>query len=68
MPETIATKATITLDAGRVTQSHLETRGKVSGLSAEDFKRLADEAEKKCPISNLLRPGLTISLDAALSY
>ena len=30
-------------------------------------KRMADEAEKKCLVSNLLRSGLAISLDAALA-
>ena len=66
-PESIHTKATITLDAGKITKMHLEARGRVPGLSGEDFKRLAGEAEQKCPVSNLLRPGLTISLDAALA-
>lgn len=66
-PESIQTKATITLDAGKINKMHLETRGKVPGLSSADFQRLAAEAEKKCPVSNLLRSGLTISLDAALA-
>jgi osmotically inducible protein OsmC len=66
VPDTITTKATITLEDGKISKMHLETRGKVSGLDNAAFKRLADEAEKKCPVSNLLRPGLTISLDASL--
>lgn len=66
VPDTIITVATITLEDGKISKSHLETRGKVAGLSNEDFKRLAVEAEKKCPVSNLLRPGLAISLDAGL--
>jgi len=66
VPETISTKATITLEEGRIHTMRLETRGKVAGLDGAAFKRLADEAEKKCPVSNLLRPGLTITLDASL--
>jgi lipoyl-dependent peroxiredoxin len=66
VPETITTKATISLEDGKITTMHLETRGKVAGLDNAAFKRLADEAEKKCPVSNLLRPGLTITLDASL--
>jgi len=66
VPDTIATQATITLEDGRIHKMHLETRGKVAGVDNATFKRLADEAEKKCPVSNLLRPGLTITLDAAL--
>jgi osmotically inducible protein OsmC len=66
VPDTITTQATISLEDGRITKMHLETRGKVAGLDNATFKRMADEAEKKCPVSNLLRPGLSISLDASL--
>ena len=66
VPDTIVTKATISLEDGKIHAMHLETRGKVAGVDNENFKRLADEAEKKCPVSNLLRPGLTITLDASL--
>jgi osmotically inducible protein OsmC len=66
VPESITTKATITLEEGKLRAMHLETRGKVPGLDGATFKRLADEAEKKCPVSNLLRPGLAITLDASL--
>jgi len=65
-PETITTKATISLDGLKITQVHLETRGKVAGLDNAAFKQLANEAEKNCPVSNLLRPGLSITLDASL--
>ena len=65
-PEEIQTQATITLDNGVITKMHLVTRGRVPGLEASDFARLADEAEKKCPVSNLLRNGLAITLDASL--
>jgi len=66
VPEVITTRATITLEDGKINKMHLETRGKVAGVDNAQFKKLADEAEKKCPVSNLLRPGLTISLDASL--
>lgn len=66
-PESIETRATITLDGGAITTMHLDTRGRVPGVDAEAFARLAAEAERTCPVSNLLRPGLTISLDAALA-
>ena len=66
IPDTITTKATISLEEGKINKMHLETRGRVAGLDDANFKRLAEEAEKKCPVSNLLRSGLAISLDAAL--
>lgn len=66
VPDTIATQATISLENGKIFAMHLETRGRVAGLDNATFKQMADEAEKGCPVSNLLRPGLTITLDAAL--
>ena len=66
-PESIETHATITLEDGSINTMHLVTKGRVPNLSEDDFKRMAEEAEKKCPVSNLLRPGLTISLDASLA-
>jgi len=66
VPDTITTRATISLEDGKINKMHLETRGKVSGLDDATFKRMAAEAEKTCPVSVLLRPGLSITLDAAL--
>ena len=66
-PQEIRTRATITLDNGAITKMHLVTEGRVPGLDDAAFRRLADEAEKKCPVSNLLRNGLAITLDASLA-
>ncbi len=63
----ITTRATITLEGTSITKMHLETQGRVPGVDAAQFKTLADEAEKACPVSNLLRSGLQISLDASLA-
>jgi osmotically inducible protein OsmC len=66
VPDTITTKATVSLEGGKIHKMHLETRGRVPGIDNATFKRMADEADKKCPVSNLLRSGLTITLDAEL--
>jgi len=66
-PKVITTRATITLEGARITRMLLETKGRIDGLDDdEQFQRLASEAEKKCPVSNLLRDGLDISLKASL--
>lgn len=65
-PLEIATRATITLDGGVIGKMHLVTEGRVPGMSEEAFKEYAAEAEKKCPVSNLLRNGLAITLEATL--
>ena len=66
-PLEISTRATITLDNGVIGKMHLVTQGRVPGMSDEAFKRYAAEAEKKCPVSNLLRNGLSITLEAQIA-
>ena len=65
-PLSISTKATISLENGVIGKMHLTTEGQVPGMKPEAFKQFAAEAEKKCPVSNLLRNGLKITLDATL--
>lgn len=67
VPQEISTQATISLEGTSITKMHLVTQGRVEGLDDATFKQLADEAEKQCPVSNLLRSGLSITLDASLS-
>ena len=66
-PDSISTQATITLEGLKITKMHLVTKGQVPGLDESEFKRLAEEAEKACPVSNVLRNGLSITLDASLA-
>lgn len=66
-PEEISTSATISLEGTSITKMHLVTQGRVPGLQEFEFKQLAQEAEKACPVSNLLRSGLAITLDASLA-
>lgn len=70
--EQIDTKATVVMNMDpsgpKITEIHLETQGKVTGASNEDFQKAAEEAKEKCPISNLLRPGLQkITLNAKIA-
>ena len=50
-PEEITTQATISLEDGKINKMHLETQGRVPGLDTDTFERLAEEAEKQCPVS-----------------
>ena len=49
-----------------ITTMKLFVSGKVPGLTPEDFKAEAEEADKGCPVSNLLRQGLKIELESEL--
>jgi osmotically inducible protein OsmC len=50
----------------QVNYSHLTVRGKVAGLDQAGFEAAATEAEKGCPISNLIRNGAEITVEATL--
>lgn len=70
--DALETTATIHLSAQEgggfaITKSVLEVRGRVPNLDQETFERLAEEADGACPVSNLLRPGLAIEVEAILA-
>jgi osmotically inducible protein OsmC len=65
-PMQISTRATVSLENGVIGKMHLVTEGQVPGMNEAAFRQYASEAEKKCPVSNLLRHGLTITLEASL--
>jgi osmotically inducible protein OsmC len=70
-PESIETHATCSLeplDEGgfAIVKMHLEVRGKVPNIDTAKFQEMAHQADKECPVSNLLRPGLEIELTAEL--
>ncbi len=71
-PETIETDAAITLsrlEGGgfAITRMHLTVRGRVPDIDQATFQQVAEEADGGCPVSNLLRPGLEIELEATLA-
>lgn len=49
-----------------VTKMHLTVRGTVDGIDAVAFKKAAEDAKENCPVSRLLKSGLTISMEATL--
>jgi osmotically inducible protein OsmC len=64
--EALDTTAHATFVPGKgVTGIHLETNGKVPGLTAEQFAEFAEDAKKNCPISQAL--AAPISLDATFT-
>jgi len=71
-PESIATDATCVMspkEGGgfRISKMRLNVKGHVAGLDAATFQQYAEEAEKGCPVSTVLRPGLdAVEVSAAL--
>lgn len=64
-PDNIDTKCTITLEAGAVTNSHLEVTASVPGIDAAKFAECAAEAKVNCPISKLLNTEITMEATLA---
>ena len=62
--DTLETSAAVTLDqvdgGFTITKSALTLTGKVPGISAEEFAKIAEEAEKNCPVSKLLDCEITL--------
>jgi osmotically inducible protein OsmC len=66
-PERLDTRADVTFQPGEgITGSHITVRGRVPGLSQDDFVSAAEAAKVGCPVSQALT-GTTITLDAALA-
>jgi osmotically inducible protein OsmC len=53
-PTTLDTEASVSMEGPSITGVHLSISGQVPGLTAEEFKAVAQEAEKNCLISKIL--------------
>ncbi len=69
-PEHLHVTATCSLDrvegGVKITTMDLHVRARVSGLSADEFERVARQGEQGCPVSNALRDNVDIRLHAEL--
>jgi lipoyl-dependent peroxiredoxin len=66
-PSALDTRADVTFQPGEgITGIHLTVRGRVEGMSEEDFAAAAEDAKVNCPVSQALR-ATPITLDAALA-
>lgn len=59
-PDELETKCDITFENGKITQSHLTLKAKVSNVSEQEFADLVKDAEKNCPISQLLNTAISV--------
>ncbi|WP_353721095.1 OsmC family protein [Dyadobacter sp. 676] len=63
--ESLETQSVVTLDNGKITKSELTLQARVPGISEEDFRIIAKEAEKTCPVSQAFN--FEIVLNATLA-
>jgi osmotically inducible protein OsmC len=63
----VTAECTFDVDAVRISTSALRVVGRVPGVDAGEFERLAREGERACPVSNALRGNVDISVSAVLA-
>jgi osmotically inducible protein OsmC len=68
-PDELRIRVTCTFDfgAGKITSVELDAEGRVPGVDAGEFERLAQKGEEGCPVSNALRGNVEIRLSARLA-
>ncbi len=59
-PTELKTDCEITLDDGKITESHLVLKADVPGITNEKFDELVQDAKKNCPISAVLDTNITL--------
>ena len=57
--DTIETRCDITLENGAITESHLNVKATVPGISADKFTECVLDAKANCPISKLYNTNIT---------
>jgi osmotically inducible protein OsmC len=70
-PVSLNTSSTITMESKpeggfKITKMRLHVRGDVPGVDEAAFKEISEQADKGCPVSNLLRCGLEIEITVEL--
>ena len=56
----LTVSCTITFENGAITESHLNLKAKVPGVSKEKFDACVADAKANCPISKLLNTNITL--------
>jgi len=58
-PDEIETRCDITLEDGAITESHLNVKATVPGISKDQFDAAVADAKANCPISKLYNTNIT---------
>lgn len=67
----LSVKSEVTFDNSsggwKVASSHITVTGRVDGIDAETFARIAEDAKDNCPISGALKGNVDLSVSATLA-
>ena len=58
-PDEIQTRCDVTLEDGSITESHLNVKATVPGISQDQFAAAVADAKANCPISKLYNTNIT---------
>ncbi len=61
----IETECTMTLEAGTITESHLDVKVTVPGLEQARLEEYAEDAKNNCPVSKVLNANKTLTVTLA---
>ena len=59
-PDSIETLATVTLENGAITNSHLSVKARVPNIDKQKFDECAADAKANCPVSKALNTNITM--------
>ena len=66
-PDRLDTRAEVEFVPGTgITTSTITVRGRVHGISKEEFQKLAEEAKAGCPVSQMMKGNVELRLHATL--
>ena len=64
-PDSLEVTATVTLDVSSgtptITESHLDLKAKIPGITNEKFQEFAKGAEQGCPVSRVLKANVSLT-------
>jgi lipoyl-dependent peroxiredoxin len=60
-PDDLTVTCSINFENGAITESHLDLKAKVPGITKEKFEECAADAKANCPISKLLNTNITLT-------
>lgn len=63
IPESLESTCTITLEQGTISESYIQLKAKVNGITQEKFAELVKHAEENCPISKLLDTEIKVEFE-----
>jgi lipoyl-dependent peroxiredoxin len=58
-PDQLFTNCEITMEDGKISQSHLRIEAKIHSIQPDVFQELVEDARKNCPVSKLLNTNIT---------